>query len=71
MTVCFPTVTRVPDGNVPAGTFLCGMTTEGGTESDTACERFARDELCEEYGDVICSFSLNGESHEPPGGGVG
>lgn len=48
----------MPGGNVPAGTFLCGRTTEGGVERDAAWERLAKDELCEEYGDVICILLL-------------
>ena len=52
MTLCFPTVTTVPGGSVPEGTFLVGRTV-GGAERDVAFERLARDELCEEYGDAI------------------
>ena len=59
VTLCFPTVRSVPAGNVPAGTFLCGTTTEGGAERDVAFERLARDELCDEYGDAISTLSLN------------
>lgn len=47
VTLCLPTVTRVPGGSVPAGTFLVGMTL-GGAVSDAVFERLARDELCEE-----------------------
>jgi hypothetical protein len=52
VTLCFPTVTTVPGGSVPAGTFLVGRTVDG-AERDVAFERLAREEVCEEYGDAI------------------
>ena len=41
VTLCLPTVTRVPGGRVPAGTALVGIDT---ASDEAALERLARDD---------------------------
>jgi hypothetical protein len=51
VTLCLPTVTSVPGGRVPAGTFLAGMA--AGAEMDVVAVRLAREVFCEEKRLVI------------------
>jgi len=67
VTLCFPTVTSVPGGSVPAGTFRCATVAVDGADDDVSeptLARLAIDELCDEYVDVMATAGKEGRARK-------